>query len=93
MLHLRLKLILTIACVECGHSFDAHKDDPRAFDVNIYFCESMENLAGTFVDEGLYGEIPERLAHYINYDAIARNLSVDFTGTEIAGQRLVNSCA
>ena len=52
----------------------------------------MRDLAESFVDEGLYGTIPDHLAHYIDYDAIARDLSMDFTETEIAGVRLIYAC-
>ena len=57
----------------------------RAFDVDIYFCKGLKDLAEQFVDEGLYGDIPENLTHYIDYEAIARDLAVDFTEAEIAG--------
>ncbi|MDQ0421950.1 antirestriction protein [Peteryoungia aggregata LMG 23059] len=52
----------------------------------------MKALAERFVDDGLFGEIPDHLAHYIDYDAIARDLSMDYTETEIAGERLIYRC-
>lgn len=51
----------------------------------------MKEVAERFVDEGLFGEIPDHLVHYIDYDAIARDLSIEYTETEIAGERL-NRC-
>jgi antirestriction protein len=66
--------------------------DPDDFDVDLYGADSLRDLAEQFVDDGLYGEIPQHLANYINYDAIARDLAVDFSTTEIAGTRLIYAC-
>ena len=53
----------------------------------------LRELAEHFVDEGLFGEIPEHLAAYIDYDAIARDLDMDYAEAEIAGMRLIYRCA
>ncbi|WP_299297215.1 hypothetical protein [uncultured Tateyamaria sp.] len=37
----------------------------------------MRELTEDFVEQGLFGDIPEPLHFYIDYDAIARDLSVD----------------
>jgi antirestriction protein len=81
-----------IAVGECGYSFDADTVDPDDFEVDIYEVESMRKLAEQFVDEGLYGEIPETLQNYIDYDAIARDLAVDYSEANIAGTRLIYRC-
>jgi len=86
------KITLIIACGECGYRFDPHKDSSSDFELDIYHCESLKELAEHFVDEGLYGDIPKPLAFYIDYDAIARDLAVEFTEIEIAGQRLIYAC-
>ena len=44
---------------------------------------------GLFVDDGLFGDIPEHLATYIDYDAIARDLAMDYAETRIAGEQLI----
>lgn len=62
---------------------------PGDFDIDIYHIESMRELAEQFVEDGLFGDIPERLASYIDFDAIARDLSVDYAETTIAGERLI----
>ena len=41
------------------------------------------------MDEGLFGDIPERLQFYLDYDAIARDLGLDYAETEITGVRLI----
>lgn len=46
-------------------------------DITVYGCASLEDLVLEFLDEGMFGEIPERLANYINYEAIARDLEVE----------------
>lgn len=80
-----------IAVGDCGYSFDK-TSDPDDFEVDIYEMDSMKELAEHFVDEGLFGEIPDHLANYIDYDAIARDLKCDYSEIEIAGTRLIYRC-
>jgi len=82
-----------LAVVEGGYSFDPDTVDPDDFELDIYHLDTMKALAEQFVDEGLFGEIPEQLQYYIDLDAIARDLSMDYTETEVAGQRLIYRCA
>ncbi len=81
-----------IAVGECGYSFDSASVGPDDFDVDLYEVDSLRDLAEQFVDDGLYGEIPAHLAHYIDYEAIARDLALDYSATEIAGERLIYAC-
>lgn len=49
-----------------------HKDD------SIYYRDmTMEDVAAELVEEGLFGEIPESIRDYIDYEAIARDLEID----------------
>lgn len=82
------KLAFIIAVGECGYSADRADN----VDIDIYPNMNMRELAEQFVDEGLFCDIPANLACYLDYDAIARDLSMDYTETEIAGQRLVYRC-
>lgn len=50
----------------------------------FHFCNSMEDLAAELVDDGCFGEIPEHLANYIDYGAIARDLEYDGCYMEIS---------
>ena len=84
---------IIIAVGECGYRFDLKSGDPDDFDVDIYELDSLRELAEQFVDDGLYGEIPAPLQYYIDYDAIARDLGMDYTETTIAGARLIYRCA
>lgn len=86
------KFSFIIAVGECGYSFDANSVSPDKFDVTIYRESSMRDLAISFVDEGLFGEIPEPLQNYIDHDAIARDLAMDYSEAIIAGERLIYSC-
>ncbi|MEP3346296.1 MAG: antirestriction protein ArdA, partial [Litoreibacter sp.] len=56
---------------------------------DIYHARSMKDLAEEFVAEGLFGDIPDHLAHYIDYDAIARDLAVDYSEVNVAGDFLI----
>ncbi len=64
------KQIFIIAVGECGYSFDPASDHPDNFEVDIYELDSMSDLAEQFVDDGLYGEIPQSLQYYIDYEVI-----------------------
>jgi antirestriction protein len=81
-----------IAVGECGYSHDQVADDPDGAEIDIYEANTLRELAETFVDEGLFGEVPESFQHYIDYDAIARDLSMDYAVTTIAGQTLIYRC-
>lgn len=50
----------------------------------IYYSgiDSFSELAEMFVNKGCYGTIPEHLQNYIDYEAIGRDLSFDYTQTE-----------
>ncbi|MEM1385643.1 MAG: antirestriction protein ArdA [Pseudomonadota bacterium] len=86
------KLAAIVAVGECGYHVDLSKDDPDDLDLDIYEDFSLRDLAIHFVAEGLFGEVPERLANYLDFDAIGRDLGMDYAETEIAGQQLVYRC-
>jgi len=86
----KIRFILVVS--ECGYLFDLHTDSLSDFDLDIYRVDCMRHLAVEFVEEGLFGDIPERLQFYIDYDAIARDLSVDYAEAIIAGERLIYRC-
>ncbi|NOR62970.1 MAG: antirestriction protein ArdA [Rhodobacteraceae bacterium] len=80
-----------IAVGDCGYVFDANTA-PDDFDVEIYEIDTMRELAEQFVEEGLFGEVPESFQFYIDFDAIARDLAVDYSEIKIAGKRLIYRC-
>jgi antirestriction protein len=83
------KTVFIIAVGEAGYSFDPDSVSPSDFDVDIYQAGSMKELAEQFVDEGLFGDIPDHLTNYIDMDAIASDLAFDYTETEVAGKTLI----
>lgn len=87
------KRAFIIAVGECGYDFDPANDSPDDFDVDLYEVDSLRELAEQFVDEGLFGDIPERLSYYLDYDAIARDLAHDYTHTTIAGTSFAYRCS
>ena len=88
------KQALIIAVGECGYDFNITDNDLSVIEnVDIYQVDSLRELAEMFVDEGLYGEIPESLQFYIDYDAITRDLSIDYHETVINGTRLIYTCS
>ena len=80
------KINFILAVGECGYNFDPAALDPDAFEIELYRLRSLKQLAEQFVEDGLYGEIPDSLQYYIDYDAIARDLAADYTETVIAGE-------
>ena len=86
------KIRYIIAVGECGYSFDLDADNIDLLDVDIYEETSMRDLAFRFVEDGLFGEVPESFQFYIDYDAIARDLAVDYSETTISGDHLIYRC-
>ena len=84
------KIRVIIAVGECGYSFDFTNNNPEDFDLEIYEgLDSMKELAEQFVEDGIFGDIPQNLQYYIDYDAIARDLEFDYIETTVAGQNLI----
>lgn len=83
------KTDIVIAVGECGYSFDLESDNPDDLDIDLYTGMDLNDLAHQFVEEGLFGGIPERLANYLDYDAIARDLGHDYAETTITGETCV----
>lgn len=55
----------------------------------VYAAETLRGLDEKFVDDGLFGGVPATLQFYIDYDAIARELGMDYAEIRIAGPRLI----
>lgn len=60
-----------------GHYASLSDCIDRADDVTFYEGMTLEDVAADMVDEGLFGNIPDQLKYYIDYAAIARDLSCD----------------
>ncbi len=86
------KIKVIIAVGEAGYKFRLGDDVPDQFEVDLYQADSLADLAAQFVEEGHYGEIPELLRNYIDYDAIARDLSVEYGDIRLGGNRYIYRC-
>lgn len=83
----KIKVILAVR--DSGYAFDLASEEPDKFDVALYECDTMRDLAVQFVDEGLFGEIPKAIENYLDYDAIARDLAMDYASVDVAGRRYI----
>mgnify|MGYP003138160897 CR=1 FL=1 len=54
---------------KCGFEYDLDTVPSDEFEIDINHLDSIHDLAIEFVDEGLFGEIPDRLKYYIEYDS------------------------
>jgi antirestriction protein len=88
----RQKRTVIIATGECGYLLDLETADRDDFEVDIYEVDNLRELAAQFVDEGLYGEIPQPLQYYLDYNAMGRDLATDYAEIVIAGNRFVYRC-
>ncbi len=77
-----------------GYAFKLGEDAPDSIDVELYELDSVRALAEQFVDEGYYGEIPDRIANFLDYDAIANELHLGdgYDEITIAGKHYVYRC-
>ena len=83
--HELIKIIIGLS-----EGYDLDKFDPDG--VDIYEVESLADLADRFIDEGLYGEVPEHLRNYLDTERMGRDLGYDgYVEITIAGKRLVYS--
>lgn len=83
------KIKVIIAVGEAGYDFDPESSDPDDFDLDLYELDSLKDLAMQFIEEGLYGEIPENIQFYLDYDAIARDLGMDYTEIRLNGTNYI----
>jgi len=86
------KIFFILGVGECGMAFDLMSDEPGHLDIQIHYVRNMRELAEEFVAEGLFGPVPEAFRFYIDYDAIARDLAVDYAATDIAGDSIIYRC-
>lgn len=65
------------------YSIDNHDDvEIHDYRSSNSFKDVYELLAEDLVDEGCFGEIPANLINYLDYSAIGRDLSFDYTEFE-----------
>ena len=83
----KIKVILAMG--ECGYSFTFGQDTPDQFDLDLYEMDSLRDLAMEFVEQGLFGDIPDNIQNYLDYNAIAYDLGMDYSETTIDGTHYI----
>jgi hypothetical protein len=80
------EIIKMIVGLEEGYDLDEF--DPES--VEIWYVESLADLAEQWLDEGVYGDVPDNLRNYLDTEAMGRDLGFDgYTEASIAGTNLV----
>jgi len=87
------KIKVIIAVGECGYDFNLESDNPDQFDVTLYECDSLKDLAEQFIEEGVYGEIPKNIRFYLDMELMGRDLGADYSEIEIDGTNYIYRCA
>jgi Antirestriction protein (ArdA) len=77
--HDKIKTIILV--VEVGYAIKGLNLN----NIDVYKCNTMKDFAKQLVAEGWFDDIPKRFENYIDYDALARDLSVDYGETCIGG--------
>jgi len=60
-----------------GEDMQTIIDDKLYEDVQVYHKQNLKDVAYELVEEGCFGKIPDSISNYIDYDAIARDISFD----------------
>lgn len=76
------EMIKIIIADDAGYTVDL---DDLDFDIDIYPNTNIRELAEQFLDDGLFGEIPENLRFYIDEELVARDLGYDYSEITIDG--------
>ena len=81
-----------IALIALGQSGYTITEETNTDDVMIYYCDSLQDLAWQFLEEGLYGPIPDSIRHYLDIEAMARDLGFEYTQDIIGGEHVIYRC-
>ena len=58
-------------------------------DIDIYYDMSFEDLAWEFIENGLFGDIPEHLKNYLDIEKMARDLSYDYNEISVGNNSII----
>ena len=70
--------LIKIKYLEEYHGYNTFDTIDKLDDVELYIDMNLQELAEQLIDEGCFGDIPESIASYIDYSAVARDLSYDY---------------
>ena len=75
---------------DCAYTFDLRSGDPDDFDVDIYYLDSLKELAEQFVEVNTTSRsIGSTIFSRIDYADIAYDFGMDYTEATIAGEGLI----
>lgn len=58
-------------------------------DIDIYYDMSFEDLAWEFIENGLFGDIPDHLENYLDIEKMARDLSYDYNEISVGNNSII----
>lgn len=58
-------------------------------DIDIYYDMSFEDLAWEFIENGLFGDIPDHLENYLDIEKMARDLSYDYHEITVGNNSII----
>jgi len=78
----------------CGAYTKEHVEDAERLVENFAgIYEDWSDMAYEYVDQGLFGDIPDNIQNYLDYERLGRDLSFDYIGTYIGSDLYVfHSC-
>lgn len=75
-----MEIVSLMGLLECGYNFkEAIEDkieDTRVYDVRNQH-DAMSDIAYDMVQEGLYGEIPDSVSNYLDYESMGRDIEIN----------------
>lgn len=78
-----------VAVGKAGYPHDQMMKNPNYLLIDIHYVDNLTDLAKQLVVDGRYGDIPDNFYCYIDYEAIAEDLSDDYHETKVARKKLV----
>ena len=88
------RMIRILLCLEDGlGDYDPIEDHvsgvPYLDDIEMYYVDSYKELAEELVAIGYYGEVPEALEDYINYEGMAEDLAHYYSEIDLLGKNVI----
>jgi antirestriction protein len=74
---------------DCASFFDEAQEHLFCTLTTESLFDNARDLGYYMIEEGLFGEVPERLENYLNYEAIGRDALMEMTVVRINGERMV----
>jgi hypothetical protein len=80
------ELVKLFIALDNGYDLDSANLD----DIEVYYVEDLTELAEQFIDDGLFGDIPDNIRNYLDTERMGRDLGFDgYTEARFAGHNVV----